>query len=48
MTCYAGGVPFFRRGLAGDMLFTTVMFGMPALAALVARSVFKPRGTAAA
>ncbi|HXM09008.1 MAG TPA: DUF6580 family putative transport protein [Terriglobales bacterium] len=48
MTCYAAGVPFFRRGLAGDMLFTTVMFGMPALAALVARSVLKPQGTAAA
>jgi hypothetical protein len=47
MTCYAAGVPFFRRGLAGDMLFTTVMFGLPALAALVARSVFKPQGTAA-
>jgi hypothetical protein len=50
MTCYAAGVPFFRRALAGDMLFTTVMFGLPALAAAIARSTHKPQGqgTAAA
>jgi hypothetical protein len=47
MTCYAAGLPFFRRGVAGDMLFTAVMFGLPALAAVVARS-HKPHGTAAA
>ncbi len=48
MTCYAAGVPFFRRGLAGDMLFTAAMFGLPALAGAIARSVHKPQGTAAA
>jgi len=47
MTCYAAGLPFFRRGVAGDMLFTAAMFGLPALAAVAARS-HKPRGTAAA
>ena len=47
MTCYAAGLPFFRRGVAGDMLFTAVMFGVPAVAAVVARS-HKPHGTAAA
>jgi hypothetical protein len=46
-TCYAAGLPFFRRGVAGDMLFTAVMFGLPVLAAVAARS-HKPRGTAAA
>jgi hypothetical protein len=47
MTCYAAGVPFFRRGLTGDMLFTAVMFGVPAVAAALARSG-KTHGTAAA
>ena len=48
MTCYAAGLPFFRRGLGGDMLFTVVMFGLPAVAALLARSAGKPHGVAAA
>lgn len=48
MTCYAAGLPFFRRGLAGDMLFTAVMFGLPAVAAVVARSTHKPQGASAA
>ena len=48
MTCYAAGLPFFRRTLAGDMLFTAVMFGLPALATVVARSIHKPDGAAAA
>jgi Family of unknown function (DUF6580) len=47
-TCYAAGVPFFRRGLAGDMLFTAVMFGLPAVATVVSRSMHKPQGAAAA
>jgi hypothetical protein len=47
MTCYAAGVPFFRRGLAGDMLFTAVLFGVPAVAAALSRSG-KTTGTAAA
>jgi len=46
MTCYAAGLPFFRRGLAGDLLFTAVMFGLPAVAKVVARSN-KPQGAAA-
>ncbi|MFZ0799767.1 MAG: DUF6580 family putative transport protein [Terriglobales bacterium] len=48
MTCYAAGLPFFRRGIAGDLLFTAVMFGLPAIAAVVARSFQKPQGAAAA
>jgi len=47
MTCYAAGLPFFRRTLAGDMLFTAVMFGLPAAAKVIARSN-KPQGAAAA
>ena len=29
MTCYTVGVPYFRRDLAGDLLFTAVMFASP-------------------
>lgn len=47
MTCYAAGLPFFRRTIAGDMLFTAVMFGLPAAAGVIARS-HKPQGAAAA
>jgi hypothetical protein len=48
LTCYAAGLPFFRRGAAGDLLFTAVAFGLPAVAAVLARSARKPQGTAAA
>jgi hypothetical protein len=48
MTCYAFGLPFFRRGLAGDFIFTGIMFGLPVLAAAIAGSMQKPHGTAAA
>ncbi len=47
MTCYAAGLPFFRHAVAGDMLFTALAFGLPALAAGLARSAHKPQGTAA-
>jgi len=47
-TCYAAAIPFFRRGLAGDMLFTAAMFGIPAVATVIARLAHKPHGTAAA
>jgi uncharacterized protein DUF6580 len=29
--CYSMGLPFFRRGLESDLLFTSVMFATPAL-----------------
>lgn len=48
MTCYAAGVPFFRRGLEGDLLFTAVMFGLPVAAAALAHSMSKPHGPATA
>jgi hypothetical protein len=31
MICYSAGLPFFWRGVAGDLLFTAVMFGTPVL-----------------
>jgi hypothetical protein len=47
MTCYAAGVPFFRRGIAGDLIFTAIVFGLPALATMLVPSTRKPRGVAA-
>jgi uncharacterized protein DUF6580 len=29
MACYAAGVPFFRRAVEGDLLFTCAMFALP-------------------
>jgi hypothetical protein len=31
LTCYEAGIPFFRHGVVGDLVFTTAMFGIPAL-----------------
>lgn len=38
MTCYAAGLPYFQRGLVGDVLFTAVFFGIPAIVASTAPS----------
>ncbi|MBI1740527.1 MAG: hypothetical protein HY233_04430 [Acidobacteriales bacterium] len=46
--CYAAGLPFFRRGLEGDLLFTAVIFGLPVLAGAIAHRMGKPQGAAAA
>jgi hypothetical protein len=48
MTCYAAGLPFFRRGVEGDLLFTAAMFGLPVLAAALVRWMNRAPGTAAA
>jgi hypothetical protein len=31
LTCYDAGLPFFRRALEGDLLFTAAMFATPVL-----------------
>jgi len=38
MVSYDAGLPFFRHTIAGDLVFTAVMFGLPALAAALSRS----------
>ena len=48
MVCYAAGVPFFRRTLEGDLLYTAVMFGLPVAAVAIARWTSKPDDRAAA
>jgi hypothetical protein len=47
MTSYAAGIPFFRHTLEGDLVFTALMFGLPALATLLAGED-RSHGTAAA
>ncbi|HEX6821190.1 MAG TPA: DUF6580 family putative transport protein [Candidatus Sulfotelmatobacter sp.] len=49
MTCYEAGLPFFQRGVIGDLLFTAVMFGAPVLLhSLVAKFNTPGNPTAAA
>jgi len=36
MECYTMGLPFFRREVVSDVLFSAVFFGLPALAGVVA------------
>jgi len=48
LTCYAAGVPFFRHTLEGDLLFSAALFGLPVVAAGIARWMNRPHGGAAA
>jgi hypothetical protein len=48
VTCYAAGLPFFRHTLEGDLLYTSVMFGLPVVAVATARWMRRPQGTASA
>ena len=42
MTCYAAGLPFFRRAVEGDLLFTCAMFATPVVLHSMARIFEKP------
>jgi hypothetical protein len=37
MAAYVAGIPFFQRGLASDLFFSTVFFSVPVLIALTRR-----------
>jgi hypothetical protein len=41
ITCYDAGIPFFRRGLEGDLLFTAAMFATPVLLRVLADRMHK-------
>jgi len=45
MTSYAAGLPFFRRGLEGDLLFTAAMFGLPVAAGAIAHWIERGHST---
>jgi hypothetical protein len=44
MTCYAVGLPYFRRGLEGDLLFTAAMFATPVVFRAVSEFFEKAAG----
>jgi hypothetical protein len=48
MESYAAGLPFFRRGIEGDLLFTTLMFATPIVIHAVAGVFSRSSGRAAA
>jgi hypothetical protein len=41
LACYAAGVPFFRRGIEGDLLFTCIMFATPVVLHAIAEAFGK-------
>jgi len=45
MTCYTAALPFFRRGLEGDLLFAAVLFGLPVAAGAIARWIERTHST---
>jgi hypothetical protein len=48
MSCYDAGLPFFRRGVEGDVLFTTLMFGAAAVLPAVASRLHRASDHSAA
>lgn len=48
MTCYDAGLPFFRRAVEGDLLFTAVMFATPVVLHSLSERLQKPNNIAAA
>ena len=45
MTCYTAALLFFRRGIEGDVLFTTAMFGLPVAAGAIVRWMDRTHST---
>jgi len=39
LTCYAMAIPFFRKAIAGDLLFTAMMFATPLAVRALSRSL---------
>ena len=37
VACYVAALPFFRNSVVGDLVFTAVMFGTPAIVAAITR-----------
>lgn len=47
MACYGEGLPFLRRAVVGDLLFTAIMFGTPVVISVLAARLEKSDHTAA-
>ena len=41
LACYDAGLPFFRRGIEGDLLFSSMMFGLPVLVRALSEALGK-------
>jgi hypothetical protein len=41
LTCYDAGIPFFRHAVAGDLLYTAVMFAAPVVVHMVSERLHK-------
>jgi hypothetical protein len=41
--CYVAAIPFFRNGVAGDLLFTALFFGTPVLVKALQRPAYAGR-----
>lgn len=48
MLCYDAGLPFFRRAVEGDLLFTSMMFAAPWLLSVISERLQKSNHIAAA
>lgn len=48
MLCYDAGLPFFRRAVEGDLLYTSVMFATPVVLAAIADKLHRASDRAAA
>jgi len=48
MVCYDAGLPFFRRAVEGDLLFTSIMFAAPVALGAVAARLHRPGDDTAA
>ena len=47
LACYDAALPFFRRGVEGDLIFTSLMFGLPFLLQILAGKLQKSDDRAA-
>jgi hypothetical protein len=47
MSSYVAGLPFFRRGIEGDLLFTAAMFATPVVLDYLAKAIGKSSDHAA-
>ena len=48
IACYTAAIPFFEKGLAANLVFSAILFGVPALVAATRRSLPKSAGKDAA
>lgn len=48
IACYTAAIPFFEKGLASNLVFSAILFGLPALVSATRRTLPKSAGKDAA